>query len=78
MAFTCGAVGYPWRRFLPVTVLSGVIWAAYAFVIGRIGGTTFASKPWLGLVVALGLAFVVSLIAEVIRRTIQWRRHSLA
>lgn len=77
VAFTCGAVGYPWRRFLPVTALSGVIWATYAFVMGRIGGTTFASKPWLGLVVALGLAFVVSVAVELVRRLIQWRRHVL-
>jgi membrane-associated protein len=78
VTFTCGAVGYPWRRFLPVTALSGVIWATYAFVIGRIGGTTFGSRPWLGLVLALGLAFVVSLTAEVARRLVRWRRHSLA
>jgi membrane-associated protein len=78
VTFTCGAVGYPWRRFFPVTVLSGVIWASYAFAIGRIGGRTFASKPWLGLVVALGLAFVVSLTVGVVRRLIQWRSHSLA
>ena len=78
VTFTCGAVGYPWRRFFPVTALSGVIWASYAFAIGRIGGTTFASKPWLGLVVALGLAFVVSLTVEIVRRLIQWRSRSLA
>lgn len=78
VTFTCGAVGYPWRRFLPVTALSGVIWATYAFVIGRIGGTTFASRPWLGLVLALGLALAVSLTAEAGRRLIKWRRHSLA
>ena len=78
VTFTCGVVGYPWRRFLPVTVLSGVIWATYAFVIGRIGGTTFATKPWLGLLLALGLVSFVSLTAEVVRRVIRWRRHSLA
>lgn len=78
VTFTCGAVGYPWRRFLPVTAFSGVIWATYAFVIGRIGGTTFANQPWLGLLLALGLVFVVSLTAEVARRMIKWRRRSLA
>jgi membrane-associated protein len=78
VTFTCGAVGYPWRRFVPVTALSGVIWAIYAFAIGRIGGTTFASKPWLGLVVALGLACVVTLMVEGVRRVLQWRRHLLA
>ena len=58
--------------------ISGVIWALYAFAIGRIGGTTFASKPWLGLVVALGLACAVTLMVEGARRILQWRRHLLA
>jgi membrane-associated protein len=78
VTFTCGAVGYPWRRFVPVAAISGVIWALYAFAIGRIGGTTFASKPWLGLVVALGLACAVTLMVEGVRRILQWRRHLLA
>lgn len=73
VTFTCGAVGYPWRRFFPVTVLSGVIWATYAFAVGRVGGTAFASRPWLGLILALGLAVGVSLIAELVRRIVQWR-----
>jgi len=74
VTFTCGAVGYPWRRFLPATMVSGAIWATYAFVIGRIGGTTFADKPWMGLIAALGLALIVSLFAEVMRRIVSWRR----
>ena len=73
VTFTCGAVGYPWRRFLPVTALSGVIWATYAFAIGRIGGTTFASRPWLGLILALGLVVGLTLIAELVRRIVTWR-----
>jgi membrane-associated protein len=78
VTFTCGAVGYPWRRFVPVAAISGVIWALYAFAIGRIGGTTFASQPWLGLVVALGLACAVTLMVEGVRRILQWRRHLFA
>ncbi len=73
VTFTCGAVGYPWRRFFPVTILSGVIWATYAFVVGRIGGTAFANKPWLGLILALGLIVGLTLIAELVRRIVTWR-----
>ena len=73
MTFTCGAVGYPWRRFFPVTILSGVIWATYAFAVGRIGGTAFASKPWLGLILALGLVVAVTFAAELVRRFVKWR-----
>lgn len=77
VTFTCGAVGYPWHRFAGVTAISGAIWATYAFVIGRVGGSTFSGKPWLGLIVALGLAAVVSLMVEGVRRLIKWR-HSIA
>ena len=59
--------------FLPVTILSGVIWATYAFVMGRIGGTAFASRPWLGLIMALGLAVGVESDTELVRRIVQWR-----
>jgi hypothetical protein len=37
-------------------------------------GTPFANKPWIGLIVALGLALIVSLFAEVVRRILRWRR----
>lgn len=74
VTFTCGAVGYPWRRFFPATVVSGAIWASYAFVVGRIGGTTFSNKPWMGLILALGMALLVSLSAEIVRRIVRWRR----
>jgi membrane-associated protein len=74
VTFTCGAIGYPWRRFFPITILSGLVWATYAFVIGRIGGTAFASKPWLGLILALGIAAAVSLVVELLRRILTIRR----
>jgi membrane-associated protein len=74
ITFTCGAVGYPWRKFVPAAAISGAIWATYAFVIGRLGGTAFANKPWAGLLLALGLVFAISLTAELIRRIVIWRR----
>ena len=40
VTFTCGAVGYPRRHFVPATAGAGAIWATYAFMIGRIGGKT--------------------------------------
>jgi membrane protein DedA with SNARE-associated domain len=74
VTLTCGLIAYPRRRFIPATVASGVIWACYAFFIGRIGGKTFEDRQWLGLVLALGAALVVSLIVEVVRRVVAHRR----
>jgi membrane-associated protein len=38
ITLTCGLVGYPRRRFIPATACAAVIWASYAFLIGRAGG----------------------------------------
>jgi hypothetical protein len=45
-----------------------VIWALYAFFIGRIGGQAFEDKPWAGLLVAFGGTIAISAAVEGIRR----------
>jgi membrane-associated protein len=73
VTFTCGVVGYPWRRFVVATACAGVIWACYAFFLGRLGGKAFEDRPWLGLVLAFGVAVAVSAVVELFRRTRPWR-----
>jgi membrane-associated protein len=73
VTLTCGLVGYPRRRFVTATAAGAVLWASYAFCIGRIGGKTFADRPWAGLLLALGLAVVISILIEAARRGWQWR-----
>jgi hypothetical protein len=51
-----------------------VIWACYAFFIGRLGGQAFESRPWVGLLLALGIALAVSALIELTRRLHLWRR----
>jgi membrane-associated protein len=64
----CGIVRYQRRRFVIATAISGAIWASYSFFIGRLGGKAFESKPWAGLLLALGLTLAVSAVIEVVRR----------
>lgn len=73
VTLTCGMVGYNRRRFVGATAVAGAIWAVYAFFIGRIGGKAFEDKPWAGLLLALGVALVLSVVAEVLRRARPWR-----
>jgi membrane-associated protein len=73
VTFTCGVVGYPWRRFAVATVCAGIIWACYAFFLGRLGGKAFEDRPWLGFVLAFGVAVGVSAVVELLRRTRPWR-----
>jgi membrane-associated protein len=76
VTLTCGVVGYPRRRFVVATTCAAVIWASYAFLIGRIGGKAFADQPWLGLLLALGLTVVVSAAIEAARRARAWHLSS--
>jgi membrane-associated protein len=71
---TCGLVGYPRRRFVAATACAGVIWASYAFFIGRLGGKAFEDRPWAGLLLALGAALVISALIELARRAWRWWR----
>ena len=68
VTLTCGLTGYPRRRFVVATAAAAVIWALYAFFIGRIGGQAFEDKPWVGLLVACGGTVAISAAVEGIRR----------
>jgi membrane protein DedA with SNARE-associated domain len=74
ITLTCGLVGYPRRRFIALTACAAVIWASYAFLIGRLGGKAFEDRPWAGLLLALGVTVVISALIEAARRAWGWRR----
>ena len=65
---TCGLTRYPRRRFTAATAVAAVIWALYAFLIGRIGGRAFEDNPWAGLAIAAGASVVIGAVIEGIRR----------
>jgi membrane-associated protein len=73
VTLTCGLIGYPRRRFVTATAVAGIIWASYAFFLGRLGGKLFEHRPWIGLLLALGLGLAVSLLIEAGRRVWRWR-----
>ena len=68
VTLTCGLTGYPRRKFVAGTAVAAVIWALYAFFIGRLGGRAFEEKPWVGFLVAFGGTIVISALIEGIRR----------
>lgn len=70
---TCGLIGYRHRTFVWATACAAVIWASYAFLIGRLGGKVFADRPLLGLLLALGVVLVISAVIEAARRLRPWR-----
>jgi membrane protein DedA with SNARE-associated domain len=77
VTLSCGLTGYPRRRFALGTAVAAVIWACYAFFIGRLGGKAFEDKPWAGLLMAFGAAIVISALVEVGRRISSRRGRTL-
>ena len=71
VTFTAGLVRYPWKeRFLPFSIIAGSVWAAYAALLGYLGGKIFEEKPLYGLLLAFGIAGTIAIGYEAIRR---WR-----
>ena len=72
VTLTCGVTGYPRRRYLTATACAGMLWASYAFFLGRLGGQVFEGQLWIGLLLGLGLGLAVSVLIEIARRMWQW------
>jgi membrane protein DedA with SNARE-associated domain len=77
VTLTCGLIGYPRRRFVTATAIAAVIWALYAFFIGRLGGKAFEDEPWAGFLAAFGGTVVISVLIEATRRIrTRWKKHT--
>jgi membrane-associated protein len=68
VTLSCGLIGYPRRRFVFATAIAAIIWALYAFLLGRLGGRVFEDRPWLGFLVAFGVTLVITGLIETVRR----------
>lgn len=57
---SCGAGQMTYRRFLIFDALGATLWSAQAAILGYVFGKSFESRPWIGLLIALGVALVVA------------------
>ena len=62
-----GLLEMPWRRFIVFDAAAGVVWASYAALLGFLGGRTFEDNPFMGLLIALGIALLVTGLIELYR-----------
>lgn len=63
-----GLVAVRWPRFLGFDLAAAAIWALYSGLIGFFGGRAFEDEPLIGIAFAIGLALVLTVIAEGVRR----------
>jgi membrane-associated protein len=67
--FTSGLVRLPWSmRFAPYILAAAVLWSVYAALLGYLGGRLFEDQPIYALLVAFGIAAVITVGVE------GWRR----
>jgi membrane protein DedA with SNARE-associated domain len=71
---SAGLVGLRWRRFAAFDLAAGILWAGYASLIGFVGGKAFADEPLHALLLAFGLAAVLTLLIEGGRRVFRAAR----
>ncbi|MDF2509396.1 MAG: hypothetical protein K0Q52_3255 [Microbacterium sp.] len=69
---SAGALGFPWRRFLPLSLIAGLSWSIFSLAIGLLAGAWLKDQPLLsaglGIVVALVIGFAIDRIAAARRR----------
>jgi membrane-associated protein len=66
--FSAGSLEMPWRRFIGADALAAGVWALYATGLGYLGGETFRHSVWKPLLVAFGIAVLVTVAGELYRR----------
>jgi membrane-associated protein len=67
--FTAGLVRYRWlTRFVPYVFTAAILWSAYGTLLGYFGGRVFQHQPIYALLVAFGIAAVITAGAELWRR----------
>lgn len=69
---SAGALGFPWRRFVPLSIVAGISWSALSIAIGLLAGAWIKDQPLLsaviGVAVALSIGIVIDRIASSRRR----------
>lgn len=71
---SAGAFRYPWRRFLPLSVLAGLGWSVLSLAIGLLAGKWVEDQPIVGA--AIGVAIAVTLGVVIDRCTAVRRRRA--
>jgi membrane-associated protein len=74
VTLACGLLEMRWRRFISFDVIAGFLWAAYAALLGYVGGRTFEKNPLYGFLIAFAVALAITGAVELYR----WRRKQTA
>ena len=71
---SAGAIGLPYRRYLPLSALAGLGWALYNCAIGLFFGHVLAGSPVLAIVLSIAVAVSFGFLIDLAMRRISARR----
>jgi membrane-associated protein len=67
--FTSGLVRLRWpTRFFPYVLVAAVLWGTFGALLGYLGGRLFRDQPIYALLLAFGIAALLTGVAELVRR----------
>ncbi|MHC9044254.1 DedA family protein [Microbacterium saperdae] len=61
---SAGALGFPWRRFLPLSLIGGLSWSAFSLAIGLLAGSWVKGQPLLSAGLGIAIALLVGLVID--------------
>jgi len=61
---SAGALGFSWRRFVPLSIVAGVSWSALSLSIGLLAGSWIEDQPLLSAGIGIAIALVVGVVID--------------
>ncbi|MBN6189594.1 VTT domain-containing protein [Aneurinibacillus sp. BA2021] len=61
---SAGALGFPWRRFLPLSLIAGASWSVFSLAIGLLAGAWIKDQPLLSALLGIGVALVIGVVID--------------
>nr|WP_201469972.1 VTT domain-containing protein [Microbacterium hydrocarbonoxydans] len=61
---SAGALGFPWRRFVPLSIVAGLSWSALSLAIGLLAGSWISDQPLVSAGIGVGVALVIGLVID--------------
>ncbi len=61
---SAGALGFSWRRFVPLSIIAGVSWSIFSVAIGLLAGSWVKDQPLLSAALGIALALLIGLIID--------------
>lgn len=61
---TAGAVGFGWRRFIPLSVVAGISWSALSLTIGLVAGSWVKDQPLASAGIGIAVALIIGLVID--------------